>query len=220
MTFSITARSSIDNSFGVAVSTARPNVGSLVPFVSLQGAIATQGRVNTDLGRHGLSLLAADVGLPTALQSLLDADDDPDVRQVHGLSASNVFAFTGKDCIEWAGHRSGSDFCVAGNMLTGPDVLEAMADAFEATQGQGLSDRLLLAMEAGQAVGGDKRGRQSAALLIASPEPRFYHNLRIDDHADPVAELRRIHDLVVEHSREIEEQYGVEGLRLFSKVKY
>lgn len=219
-TFSIVARSPETGSFGIAVSTARPNVGSLVPFVSLKGAIATQARVNTDIGRQGLSLLEANIGLEIALRTLLEADEDRERRQVHGLDTKNAFAFTGAKCVEWAGHRSGQDYSLAGNMLAGPQVLEAMAAAFEASDGLELSERLVQAMEAGQSAGGDKRGKQSAALLIASPEPRFYHNLRVDDHADPVAELRRIHDLVVEHSRQIEQEYGLEGLRLFSRVKY
>jgi uncharacterized Ntn-hydrolase superfamily protein len=219
-TFSIVARSPETGSFGIAVSTARPNVGSLVPFVSLKGAIATQARVNTEIGRQGLSLLAANIDLEIALRTLLAADEDRERRQVHGLDTKNTFAFTGAKCIEWAGHRAGQDYSLAGNMLAGPQVLEAMAAAFEASDGLELSERLVRAMEAGQDAGGDKRGKQSAALLIASPEPRFYHNLRVDDHADPVAELRRIHDLVVEHSRQIEQEYGPEGLSLFSRVKY
>jgi len=92
--------------------------------------------------------------------------------------------------------------------------------AFEASENLELSERLVRVLEAGQAAGGDKRGRQSAALLVANPEPRLYHNLRVDDHPDPVAELRRIHEVCVEQSRQIEAEYGREGLRLFSKIKY
>ena len=125
-TFSITARDRETGAFGVAVATARPNVGSLVPWVSPRGAIATQARVNTDLGRQGL----------------------------------------------------------------------------------------------GQAASGDKRGKQSAALLVAAiREPRRYHNLRVDDHADPVAELRRVWGVVVAHTKQIEAEYGPAALRLFGRVK-
>jgi len=221
-TFSIAARSSDQRSFGVAVSTARPNVGSLVPFVSLQGAIATQARVNTDLGRKGLALLEAGLEIDVALDALLKGDDDRDIRQLHGIDAKNNFAFTGEKCVEWAGHRVGQDYTVAGNMLVGLEVVEAMAASFEADTNQSLelSEQLLKALEAGQKAGGDKRGKQSAALLVASPDPRYYHNLRVDDHTDPVAELRRIYDLVVEHSKQIEQEYGPEGLRLFSQIKY
>jgi uncharacterized Ntn-hydrolase superfamily protein len=104
-------------------------------------------------------------------------------------------------------------------MLAGPQVVEAMAAAFEESYGLELSNRLVRALEAGQRAGGDKRGKQSAALLVASPDPRGYHNLRVDDHTEPVAELRRIYDLVVEHARQIEREYGLEGLRLFSRIK-
>jgi uncharacterized Ntn-hydrolase superfamily protein len=221
-TFSIAAHSPAEGCFGVAVSTARPVVGSLVPFVSLYGAIATQARVNTDLGREGLALLAAGVPIDTALETLLAQDEGQARRQVHGVDAARTFAFTGEDCVPWAGQQTGSGFTVAGNMLTGADVVDAMATAFRATSSDDLdlSERLLRALEAGQQAGGDKRGRQSAALLIASPEPRMYHNLRVDDHPDPVAELRRIHTIVVEHCRQIEAEYGQEGLHLFSRIKY
>jgi uncharacterized Ntn-hydrolase superfamily protein len=219
-TFSIAARCPEEGSFGVAVSTARPNVGSLVPFVSQKGAIATQARVNTDLGRQGLALLEVGVAIEIALNTLLQADKDRDIRQIHGLDAEHAFVFTGSECVEWAGHRVGENYTVAGNMLAGPRVIEAMAAAFEEAIGLELSERLVRALEAGQEAGGDKRGKQSAALLVASPESRYYHNLRVDDHAEPVAELRRIYDLVVEHSKQIEREYGSEGLRLFSRVKY
>lgn len=219
-TFSIVARDPRAGAFGVAVSTARPNVGSLVPFVSRRGALATQGRVNTDLGRQGLHLLNQGVPIHVALRTLLETDPDREIRQVHGLDAERTFCHTGVDCVPWYGHQEGAGFTVAGNMLTGPGVIQAMADAFGETAGRDFSDRLLLALEAGQAAGGDKRGKQSAALLVASGEPRMYHNLRVDDHADPVAELRRIYDVIVAHTKEIEREYGAEGLRLFGRVKY
>lgn len=221
-TFSIAAHDPATGSFGVAVSTARPCVGSLVPFVSLNGAIATQARVNTELGRQGILLVEQGVPIKSALQNLLDSDDESARRQIHGVTAEEVFAFSGPLCVDWFGHREGKGFTIAGNMLAGPQVIEAMAEAFEAARSSSteLSDALIQAMEAGQAAGGDKRGKQSSALLIASQEPRMYHNLRVDDHADPVAELRRIHEIVVEQSRGIENEYGAEGLRLFSRVKY
>ena len=219
-TFSIAARSPEEGSFGVAVSTARPCVGTLVPFVSLRGAIATQARVNTDLGRLGLALLAAEIGIEMALNTLLEADGDRQVRQLHGVDGERTFAFTGQECVEWAGHLIGTDYTIAGNMLAGSQVIEAMAAAFEESYSLELSERLVKALEAGQQAGGDKRGKQSAALLVASPDPRGYHNLRVDDHAEPVAELRRIYNLVVGHSNQIEEKYGLEGLRLFSRIKY
>lgn len=221
-TFSIAGHDPATGSFGVAVSTARPCVGSLVPFVSLNGAIATQARVNTELGRQGIALLDQGVPLGMALQTLLANDDEPERRQLHGVTADESFTFSGSLCVDWFGHHRGDGYTVAGNMLAGPQVTEAMAEAFERARSSSaeLSDALIMAMEAGQAAGGDKRGKQSAALLIASKDPRMYHNLRVDDHATPVAELRRIHEIVVKQSREIEKEYGTEGLRLFSRVKY
>ena len=218
-TFSIAAREGETGAFGVAVATARPTVGSLVPWVSLQGAVATQARVNTELGRQGLLLLGEGVPVDVALSSLLWKDRDREIRQVHGLDGERAFCHTGAECVPWCGHEEGPDFTVAGNMLAGPDVIAAMARAFRKSDGE-LSARLLLALEAGQAAGGDKRGKQSAALLVASPEPRMYHNLRVDDHGDPVGELRRIYELVVEHSRQIEREYGPAAARLFGRVKH
>jgi len=220
-TFSIVARHPV-GAFGVAVATARPAVGALVPFVSLSGGIATQARVNTEIGRQGIALLEQGVPIGTALRSLLHDDADRNIRQVHGVDAAGTFCHTGATCVPWCGHHDGGDFTAAGNMLAGPRVVEAMVEAYQNAREKKLelSERLLLTLEAGQAAGGDKRGKQSAALLVASPEPRGYHNLRVDDHPDPVAELRRIYDLVVQHSLKIEREYGPEGLRLFSRVKY
>lgn len=221
-TFSIVAHDAPVGGFGVAVATARPAVGALVPFVSLSGGIATQARVNTEIGRQGIALLEQGVPIATALRALLQDDADRDIRQAHGVDAGASFCYTGANCIPWCGHHEGDGFSVAGNMLTGPRVIAAMVEAYGRARAEKreLSERLLTALEAGQAEGGDKRGKQSAAILVASREPRGYHNLRVDDHPDPVAELRRIYDLVVQHSLKIEREYGREGLRLFSKVKY
>ncbi len=220
-TFSIAAYHPGERSFGVVVSTARPVVGTLVPFVSEAGAIATQARVNTDIGRHGLALLDAGVSVDVALEGLLAADPERSIRQVHGVDATGAFAFTGDSCVPWAGHVVGNQFTVGGNMLVGPQVIESMAEAFSVARDDGreLSDCLVAGLEAGQSAGGDKRGKQSAALLVASPEPRMYHNLRVDDNADPVAELRRLYGVVEDQSRQIEADYGLEGLRLFSRIK-
>jgi uncharacterized Ntn-hydrolase superfamily protein len=221
-TFSIVARDPETGAFGVAVATARPNVGSLVPFVSLHGAIATQARVNSDLGRRGLLLLDQGVPIGVAFRALLDADPDREIRQLHGVDATGAECHTGEQCVQWCGHHCGTDFSAAGNMLTGPSVVEAMVGALQRARAERreLSEALVLALEAGQAAGGDKRGKQSAALLVASPEPRMYHNLRVDEHPDPVAELLRLYERVAEHSRQIEREYGPEGVRLFGRVKY
>lgn len=221
-TFSIVAHDPAVGAFGVAVATARPAVGALVPFVSLHGGIATQARVNTEIGRRGIALLEQGVPVGVAIRVLMEGDPDREIRQVHGVDAAGSFCHTGADCVSWCGHYEGDEFTVAGNMLAGPRVVETMVEAYRRARGEGreVSERLLLTIEAGQAAGGDKRGKQSAALLVASREPRGYHNLRVDDHAEPVAELRRIYDLVVQHSLKIEREYGPEGLRLFSRVKY
>ena len=221
-TFSIVAHDPAVSAFGVAVATARPAVGALVPFVSLSGGIATQARVNTDLGRRGIALLEQGVPVGVAIRALLEGDPDREIRQVHGVDPYGVFCHTGIDCVPWCGHREGDAFSVAGNMLAGPQVVGSMVEAYRRARADGreLSERLLLTIEAGQAAGGDKRGKQSATLLVASRDPRGYHNLRVDDHPDPVAELRRVYDLVVQHSLKIEREYGPEGLRLFSRVKY
>ncbi len=159
------------------------------------------------------------VPVDVALSSLLWKDRNREIRQVHGVDGERAFCHTGAECVSWCGHDEGPDFTVAGNMLAGPDVIAAMARTFSKSDGE-LASRLLLALEAGQAAGGDKRGKQSAALLVASPEPRMYHNLRVDDHVDPVGELRRIYELVVEHSRQVEREYGPTAARLFGRVKH
>jgi uncharacterized Ntn-hydrolase superfamily protein len=217
-TFSIAARDPRTGDFGVAVATARPAVGALVPWVSRRGAIATQARVHTDLGRHGLALVEHGVPLAAALAGLLAADADREIRQLHGVDARGQFVHTGARCVEWCGHLAGDHFTIAGNMLTGEGVLKAMAEAFAAGDEE-LSARLLAALEAGQAAGGDKRGKQSAALLVAAESPRGYHNLRVDEHADPVAELRRVHDVAVAHWHRVGQEYGPETQRLFGRIK-
>ena len=219
-TFSVVGRCARTGDFGVAVATARPAVGGVVPWASLAGAVATQARTNTALGRDAMALLARDVPVAVALERLLGADPDREHRQLHGVDRrGDAFAHTGGDCVPWCGHRPGDGFSVAGNMLAGPEVLSAMAGAFGAHPELELAARLLGALEAGQAAGGDKRGKQSAALLVASADPRAYHNLRVDDHAEPVAELRRVFGVAVGITTSLLEQYGDDGLRRYRQVK-
>lgn len=208
MTFSIVARHPGSASFGVAVSTAVPCVGAIVPHArSGVGAIATQSFSNIWLGIDGLRLLAHGLSPRAALEGLLAEDPGAARRQVAGIDAQGrTFAFTGSECVEWHGSREGENYSAQGNMLAGPQVVEAMAEAFEATAGKWLGIRLLAALEAGQAAGGDKRGRVSAALLVTpadatkGPPPeafdarRYTMDIRVDEHPDPVAELRRIFD--------------------------
>jgi uncharacterized Ntn-hydrolase superfamily protein len=218
-TFSVVARCPRTGDFGVAVATARPAVGAVVPWVSAAGAVATQAQTNTEHGRRALSLLDVGEALTDALPRLLDGDPERDHRQVHGIDGHASVAFTGAKCQPWCGDRTGPDFSVAGNLLAGPEVLDAMVASLGASVALELPERLVRALEAGQAAGGDRRGKQSAALLVAAGEPRPYHNLRVDDHADPVAELRRLHDLTVAHAATVLRDYGAEGLRLFRRVK-
>jgi uncharacterized Ntn-hydrolase superfamily protein len=219
-TFSVVGRCTRTGDFGVAVATARPAVGSVVPWAGLTGAVATQARTNTAIGRSALALLERDVPVAVALETLLASDPDREHRQAHGVDRhGGVFAHTGTECVPWCGHRPGDGFSVAGNMLAGPEVLAAMSDAFSATPDMELAARLLGALEAGQAAGGDKRGKQSAALLVVSAEPRAYHNLRVDDHAEPVAELRRLFELTAGFTATLLEQYGDDGLRRYRQVK-
>lgn len=218
-TFSIAARDGRGD-FGIAVATARPAVGALVPWVSRRGAIATQARVNTDLGRHGLALVEHGVPIATALGGLLAADPAPDLRQLHGVDARGAFAHTGSRCVEWCGDLVGDGVTMAGNMLAGPGVVKAMAQAYADAAGEELSARLIAALEAGQAAGGDRRGKQSAALLVVAEPPRGYHNLRVDDHPDPVAELRRVYELAVAHWHRVGQEYGADAQRLFGRIKH
>ncbi len=135
-TFSIVAHDPVPGAFGVAVATARPAVGALVPFVSLSGGIATQARVNTEIGGRGIALLEQGVPIGPALRSLLHDDADREIRQVHGVDTAASFCHTGTTCVPWCGHHDGGDFTAAGNMLTGPRVVEAMVEAYQRARGE------------------------------------------------------------------------------------
>lgn len=218
-TFSIVARCPRSGDFGVAVAAARPAVGAPVPWVSSEGALATQAFTNTALGRQGLALLAAGGPIAAALGGLLAADADRERRQLHGGDAAGGFAHTGAECVPWCGQLLGATFTVAGNMLAGEGVLQAMADAFQADPALELASRLVRALRAGQAAGGDERGKQWAALLVASADPRGYHDLRVDDHPDPAAELERVHGVAVAHRERVGREHGPDAQRLFGRVK-
>ncbi len=206
MTFSIVAREPESGVLGVAVSTAVPCVGALCPHVLPEvGAIATQSFVNVSLGSEGLALLAMGLSPEAALEALLSEDDDSARRQWGGVDAKGrVHAFSGASCVDWFGHQPSAEkqYSVQGNMLTGPEVIAAMAEAYEAASAVPLAERLLRALEAGQAAGGDKRGRVSAALLTSpAPGQQYGFDIRVDEHADPVPELRRVYDIVASRRR-------------------
>ena len=192
--------------FGVAVTTRLPAVGALSPFASESAAVAVQSHADAELGRRAVDYADEGLGVDDALTALLNADDGRETRQVHGVDADATFAFTGDACEGWCGHReSGEDedpdagrrYTVAGNLLTGESVVDAAADAYESGDpSKPLAERLVDALAAGHAEGGDRRDDlrvQSAALKVASTrdEPhRFYDDLRVDATETPVRDLR------------------------------
>jgi uncharacterized Ntn-hydrolase superfamily protein len=199
MTWSILARD--DNGvFGAAIASRFFAVGSLCVHTRRGvGAVATQALMNPLYGPAALDLLAQGLAASEVVDALLAPDDGRAQRQVHVLPlVGAAAASTGANCVDWCGHLARDGFSVAGNMLAGPGVIEATADAYARTQGLPLAERLLAAMEAGEAAGGDKRGKQSAALRIHAHEDYLALDLRVDDHADPLPELRRLHAVSLE----------------------
>ncbi len=198
MTWSIVARDA-SGAFGVAVATRFFAVGALCPYArSGVGALATQALINP-LYARGLDLLAEDVPPAEVIKSLTAPDDAREQRQLHMIDArGRIAAHTGSNCIDWCGHLMRDNFSVAGNMLAGPLVIEDTAAAYEKGGSLSFAERLIAALEAGEAAGGDKRGKQSAALLIYTGEEYPALDLRIDDHDDPLKELRRLHDKSLE----------------------
>lgn len=196
-TFSISARCARTGMLGVAVSTAVPGVGGICPFVEPGvGAISTQSWVNPYLGIDGLKLLKDGRTAQQALDILMKEDPGRDVRQIGIVDAAGrSAAWSGQSCTAWFGHVTGPDYSVQGNMLVGEPTISAMASAFEASAPLSLPERLVIVLEAGQKAGGDKRGRQSAALLVYKTESYPYLSLRVDEHAHPVAELRRVFEV-------------------------
>jgi uncharacterized Ntn-hydrolase superfamily protein len=196
-TFSVVGRGE-DGLLGVAVSSCVPAVGALCPFVrSQEVAIACQAYLHPYLALDLLDRLAAGTGSAEAAKAALQADPGKAWRQLIAIGpAGEPFAHTGRETDPWAGHRVGRDCTAAGNLLVGEETVSDMVDAFTAASGEPLPERLLRALEAGQAAGGDRRGRQSAALLVKATQEMPYVDLRVDDHPDPVAELRRIWDLL------------------------
>lgn len=196
-TFSIVAYDPASGMFGVAASTKVPAVGALVPYTRAGvGAIATQARTNPLLGCDGLDLLEAGYGAGEALRELLASDREAEKRQISIVdSRGDTAVHTGSQTDSWCGHLTGKGYAVAGNLLTGEEVVVAMADAFDASAGETLVERLVRTLEAGQAAGGDKRGRQSAAVRVMKGQPYPYLDLRVDEHPDPIAELRRIFEV-------------------------
>ncbi|MBM3239102.1 DUF1028 domain-containing protein [Candidatus Poribacteria bacterium] len=201
-TFSIVAYDPETNDLGVAVQSRFLAVGAVVPWAKAGvGAIATQASANTSYGPNGLKLLESGLSVQETLDKLVQADDDRAHRQVGIIDANgNAAAYTGTKTNAWAGHHIGKNYTAQGNILAGEKVVLAMGEAFEKTDGP-LAEKLLAALEAGQAAGGDTRGQQSAALLVVRKNGGFggfndrYIDLRVDDHTKPIEELKRIYQL-------------------------
>jgi uncharacterized Ntn-hydrolase superfamily protein len=198
-TYSIVARDGATGEMGVAVQSHWFSVGSVVPWAEAGvGAVATQSFVEVSYGPLGLDLMRAGKTAPEALKALLTADPHPEVRQVAMIDAQGRLAVhTGESCIPFAGHLEGDQFAVQANLMATETVWPAMAEAFRSTKGD-LADRMVAALRAGQAAGGDIRGRQSAAIRIVRAEPTGREwqdvvlDLRVEDHATPVEELARL----------------------------
>jgi uncharacterized Ntn-hydrolase superfamily protein len=194
MTFSIIAHDVATGQVGIAVASKTLATGARVPHIRTGvGAIASQARVNHYYGPRGLALLAAGASAADTVRLLIAADEDQDIRQVHVMDRLGRFAaHTGVECLEWCGHLVKESYSVAGNILAGPGVLEAMAAAYEDATAMPLAQKLVAAMKAGEHAGGDKRGRQSAGLLIHGISDWALLDIRVDDHADPLSELERL----------------------------
>ncbi len=199
-TFSIAACDLEAGQWGVAVQSKFLAVGSVVAWAEpLVGAVATQALANPRYGPEGLTLLRGGVSAPEVVERLTEADRDRAQRQLgvvdrHGAGAS----FTGLECMDWAGGRTGPCYAAQGNILVSGATVDALAETFEATGGKPLAERLLDCLEAAQAAGGDSRGQQSAALLVVERDGGYAGlsdllvDLRVDDHERPIEELRRI----------------------------
>jgi uncharacterized Ntn-hydrolase superfamily protein len=194
MTWSIIARDDLTGQFGIAVATRFFAVGARVPHIAAGlGGIATQALVNPYYGIDGLKLLREQREPADIVATLIAADAGRESRQLHIMDASGrIASHTGRDCVDWCGHLKGNGFSIAGNMLAGARVLDDTATAYIANDNLPFAQRLIAAMRSGEAAGGDKRGRQSAALLIYGEEDWSDLDLRVDDHADPLTELQRL----------------------------
>jgi len=201
-TFSIIARDSETNELGVAVQSKFIAVGSVVPYAKAGiGAVASQAWGNVQYGPVGLKLLSQGIRTEQIIALMIKTDPLQKHRQVAIINQDgNTSNHTGTECLNWAGTRSGKNFSVQGNLLTSPQVVEAMANSFKKSSGF-LAERLIMALQAGQDAGGDKRGMQSAALLVVKENWGYgglndrFRDLRVDDHSNPIQELNRIYKI-------------------------
>jgi uncharacterized Ntn-hydrolase superfamily protein len=194
MTWSIVARDA-SGALGVIVASRFFAVGALCPYaLSGVGALSTQALVNPLYGMRGLTRLAQGMAPTDVLRTLIYPDAGREHRQVHLIDAEgNLAVHTGVECVDWCGHVTGEGFSVAGNMLVGPQVIEDTAQFYDAGRELPFAERLIAAMQAGEAAGGDKRGKQAVALLICTTEAYPALDLRVDDHPDPLAEINRLY---------------------------
>ncbi len=199
MTWSILARDE-SGYFGMAIASRFFAVGSLcVHSRRGVGALSSQALLNPLYGPAGLDLLAQHCSPQQTIEQLIQHDQGRDQRQLHILPFKGLpAAHTGSACVDWCGHRLEDGLSVAGNMLAGPKVIEHTAQAFKDTRGKPMGERLLAALDAGQAAGGDKRGKQAAALKIHTDEDYLQLDLRVDDHEEPFVELRRLYNKSLE----------------------
>lgn len=197
MTWSIIARDEATQRTGIVVATKFFAVGALVPHIKTGvGAIASQAFINPHFGARGLQLLETGLSAETVIARLLAEDEGRANRQLHMMDREGKFAaYTGAACIDWCGHERGAGYSIAGNMLAGPAVLAETIRAYEMSATLPFAQRLIAAMLAGEAAGGDRRGKQSAALLIHDAEDYPLYDLRVDDHLDPLPELARLEEV-------------------------
>ncbi|MEF8812202.1 MAG: DUF1028 domain-containing protein [Halovenus sp.] len=223
MTFSICVREAYEDDegtsqirYGVAVTTRLAGVGTLCPFASANGAAATQSFVNVELGRRTIDYLDDGLAVEDAMQALLNADDGSEQRQLHGVGENGEFAFSGVECKDWYGHTVGDNFTVAGNLLTGKAVIDETASTYRESRGEDrpLAKRLVDALAAGHAEGGDKREElhvQSAAVVVERTEDRpitpAYDNLRVDATETPIEDMRETLELATESYEMALERY-------------
>ncbi|MDK4712509.1 DUF1028 domain-containing protein [Rhizobium sp. CNPSo 4039] len=200
MTWSIVAREPETGHLAIAVATRFFAVGSIVPHIRGGiGAVATQAFASPLYGIDGLAMLASGHAPHEILETLRARDEGREQRQFHLIdNKGNNAAFTGARCIDWAGHLVDDNVSVAGNMLAGPQVIAETLATFKKTAGKPLAERLLEAMRAGEDAGGDKRGKQSAALVIHRDQDYAWLNIRVDDSADPLTELERLYAVAQE----------------------
>ncbi|AST93714.1 fimbrial assembly protein FimA [Sutcliffiella cohnii] len=202
MTYSIIGYCEKEKEWGVAVQSKFLGVGAVVPFAQAGvGAIATQSYANTSYGPNGLQLLSEGKSAQEVVNLLKEADPERELRQFGVIDATgNAATFTGEKCYDWAGGKTGKYYAAQGNILVSEATVLAMAETFESSSGT-LAERLLKALAAGQAAGGDSRGQQSAALLVVKEKGGYggfndrYIDLRVDDHPQPIDELIRIYEL-------------------------